>query len=82
MELSIAEIAVIMDTLAGSLRIADGGRIFGYTAETREGVLSRITQQAAQQSVHLTASGAGGRGDNPLQSNLFADDPSATHGGR
>jgi len=37
---------------------------------------------AAQQSVHLTASGAGGRGDNPLQSSFIADDPSAKIGGR
>lgn len=36
----------------------------------------------AQQSVHLTAFGAGGRGDNPLQSSFIADDPSATNGGR
>ncbi len=36
----------------------------------------------AQQSVHLTASGAGGRGDNPLQSSFIADDPSAKIGGR
>jgi site-specific DNA-methyltransferase (adenine-specific) len=36
----------------------------------------------AQQSVHLTASGAGGRGQNPLQSSFIADDPSATIGGR
>jgi site-specific DNA-methyltransferase (adenine-specific) len=36
----------------------------------------------AQQSVHLTASGAGGRGQNPLQSSFIADDPSAKIGGR
>lgn len=36
----------------------------------------------AQQSVHLTASGAGGRGQIPLQGFDQADDPSATHGGR
>ena len=41
-----------------------------------------VTDTAFQQSVHLTASGAGGRGDNPLQADLFADDPSATNGGR
>ena len=35
----------------------------------------------AQQSVHLTAYGAGGRGQNPLQSSFIADDPSAKHGG-
>jgi len=36
----------------------------------------------AQQSAHLTASGAGGRGQNPLQSSFVADDPSAKLGGR
>ena len=36
----------------------------------------------AQQSVHLTASGAGGRGQNSLQSSFIADDPSAKNGGR
>lgn len=35
----------------------------------------------AQQSVSLTASGAGGRGDNPLQGLDQADDPSAKIGG-
>ena len=38
--------------------------------------------QAAQQSVYLTAFGAGGRGQIPLQSSFIADDPSAKHGGR
>ena len=41
-----------------------------------------VLMHEAQQSVHLTASGAGGRGDNPLQSSFIADDPSAKHGGR
>lgn len=36
----------------------------------------------AQQSVHQTASGAGGRGQNSLQSSFIADDPPAKHGGR
>ena len=39
-------------------------------------------QKADQQSVHLTAFGAGERGQNPLQSSFIADDPSAKHGGR
>lgn len=42
----------------------------------------RLNKCAAQQSVHLTASGAGGRGQNSLQSSFIADDPSAKHGGR
>ena len=37
---------------------------------------------AAEHRVHLTASGAGGRGQNSLQSSFIADDPSAKHGGR
>jgi hypothetical protein len=41
-----------------------------------------IAKWAAQQSVYLTAFGAGGRGVIPLQLSLFADDPSATIGGR
>jgi hypothetical protein len=49
--------------------------------------ISQAAQQpalfhATQQSVHLTASGAGGRGQNPLQSSFIADDPSAKNGGR
>ena len=36
----------------------------------------------AQQSVHLTAFGAGGRGQNSLQSSFIADDSSAKHGGK
>ena len=42
----------------------------------------RQAYEAAQQSVHLTASGAGGRGQIPLQSSFIADDPSAKIGGR
>lgn len=44
--------------------------------------VSAIYPLSAQQSVHLTASGAGGRGQNSLQSSFIADDPSAKHGGR
>ena len=41
-----------------------------------------VDRHATQQSVHLTASGAGGRGQNSLQSSFIADDPSAKLGGR
>lgn len=57
MELSIAEIAIIMDTLAASLRMVDGGKVFGYTSETRENVWRHIMQQAAHQDVQLTIAG-------------------------
>jgi hypothetical protein len=39
-------------------------------------------KEHAEQNVHLTASGAGGRGEIPLQSSFIADDPSAKNGGR
>ena len=39
-------------------------------------------EQAVEQSVYLTASGAGGRGKNSLQSSFIADDQSAKNGGR
>ena len=48
--------------------------------EERQAVLAIVP--AAQQSVHLTASGAGGRGQISLQGFDQADDPSAKHGGR
>lgn len=48
----------------------------------RDGANLIIKNNAAQQSVHLTASGAGGRGQNSLQSIFIADDLSAKHGGR
>lgn len=51
MQLSIMEIAVLLDTLAGSLAIQDGGRLFGYTYETRKSLLESLTQQAAQHTV-------------------------------
>ena len=40
-----------------------------------------VRVEAAQQSVQPTAFGAGGRGQNSLQSSFIADDLSATHGG-
>ncbi len=48
---------------------------------TREDIVIEPNDNA-QQSVHLTAFGAGGRGQNPLQLSFIADDPSATNGGR
>lgn len=39
------------------------------------------SQQSAQQSVQPTAFGAGGRGQNSLQSSFIADESSAKHGG-
>lgn len=53
MKLSIAEIAVLLDTLAGSLMLQDGGRLFRYTYETRKALLDSLTQQAAQQTLAL-----------------------------
>lgn len=53
MKLTIAEIAVIMDTFMGSLRVVDGVGLFGYTYETRKRVLQHITQQADQQQVQV-----------------------------
>lgn len=48
----------------------------------REDIVIESSENNAQQSVHLTASGAGGRGQNSLQSSFIADDPSAKIGGR
>lgn len=36
MKITMAELMVMMDTLAGSQSISDGGRVFGYSQETRE----------------------------------------------
>ena len=48
----------------------------------REVPIIRMDWIAAEQSVHLTAFGTGGRGAIPLQLSLFADDLSAKIGGR
>ena len=48
----------------------------------REDIVIENSENNAQQSVHLTASGAGGRGKNSLQFSFIADDQSAKHGGR
>jgi len=45
-------------------------------------ITARIKAKSAQQNVHLTAFGAGGRSAIPLQLSLFADVQSATIGGR
>lgn len=55
MKLSIAEIAVLLDTIAGSLAIQDGGRIFRYTYETRKALLESLTIQSSQQSVNINS---------------------------
>ena len=52
---------------------------------SKEGVaelVAWLNKHAVEHRVHLTASGAGGRGQNSLQSSFIADDPSATRGGR
>ena len=51
--------------------------------ENKSRLLEHIQKlNAVEHSVHLTASGAGGRGYNPLQSSFIADDQSAKYGGR
>lgn len=48
----------------------------------REVAIIRVDWLAAEQSMHLTAFGGQPSRSIPLQLSLFADDPSAKHGGR
>jgi len=46
-----------------------------------DGVITWYSIERAEQSVHLTAFGAGGMAVNPLQMSLFAEVSPAKHGG-
>ena len=56
MKLSILDIAIIIDALAGSIPIADHGDIFTFDRKARKELLNRICEQAAsaQQVIELT----------------------------
>jgi hypothetical protein len=44
MKLSIAEFNVILDTLAGSTQVNDGGMLFHYTLESRNAILKHLSE--------------------------------------
>lgn len=51
MKISMAEFMVLMDTLGGSLSISDGGHVFGYAKETRQGVWQSLHERGKQETV-------------------------------
>lgn len=52
MQLSLADFAIILDTLRASLRIADGAGMFAFTRETREELLQHMLKQG--QAVNIS----------------------------
>ena len=53
MKLTALELAVILDTLRGSLALSEGGRLFAYTQKTREDVLNRIAGIMQKATIEL-----------------------------
>jgi hypothetical protein len=53
MKLTVAEILILVDTLRGSVRIADNARIFGYTSETRAELLEILHNRLKEVEINL-----------------------------
>ena len=51
MKISMTEFMVLMDALGGSLSISDGGHVFGYAKETRQGVWHTLHERGKQETV-------------------------------
>lgn len=51
-DLDASDLVVMLDTLRGSLAIADGGSLFNYTAEARRALSEKLL--SVLQTVHLT----------------------------
>jgi len=56
MNISMLEFLVLVDTLRGSLRIADGAVIFGYKQELRSHVLQEILNRSAELTIAVRPS--------------------------
>jgi len=48
-----AELYVLLDALRGSLRIADGGNVFGFTIETRKATFAALLSRMDQAAVEI-----------------------------
>jgi len=56
MKFSAADLVVILDTLAGSCRIADNAGIFMFTESTRRRVLDKVSQLINEINVDIDTS--------------------------
>ena len=53
MNITLAQLWVIMDTLSGSSAIVDGGNIFKFTAETRKAVEKELLSQMSRVAISM-----------------------------
>jgi len=53
MKISLSDLNVIVDTLLGSTSIADGGRLFKYTADTRRGVSKKLIEKMSEVNLDI-----------------------------
>jgi hypothetical protein len=56
MKIDLADLTVIVDTLGGSLSLAEGGTLFKYTTEARKHTLEKLLQQMHRVSLTLETS--------------------------
>ena len=54
MKLTVLDIAVLIDTIAGTLQIEDGGRNWKYSSESRKELMDKIIYQAHSTQVDIT----------------------------
>lgn len=45
MEITLAELNIIVDTLLGSMNLTDGGTLFKYAAEGRKAVAEKLLKE-------------------------------------
>jgi hypothetical protein len=48
MTLSVTDIVIIVDTIGGSLQIADNANIFRYTHEARKELMNRLLREGGE----------------------------------
>ena len=53
MKVTEKQLLILLDTLKGSLHLADGGSLFGYDAETRRLIYNKIVNQSNDELIEV-----------------------------
>lgn len=57
MEITLAELNIIVDTLLGSRSISDGGTFWKYTKEAREAVAEKLLREMSKVNLDIKVKG-------------------------
>jgi hypothetical protein len=53
MNISLQDLNIVVDTLLGSASIADGGTLFKYSQEAREGLAKKLLEEMSHTNLHI-----------------------------